>query len=133
MSTTKTELESDLVGMFLKWGWAAGHVEDENKRAFGRKVWFRNPKWRYSYTCEVATLPRDGILGAPNAEAFKSISADRVFHLNPHTGEACWYGVKDMVKYIQQNPGIQSINLFDIRIPFISHYTPKKKKTSYAC
>jgi hypothetical protein len=100
------EGELALISTLRSWGWEVWDYEDDrDMQCRGIDVGFQNPKWARSYTGDVkANLRDDGTIPVYNDWLFKT-KADRIFHVNVKTGWIAYYGVSDMIIYIESVNG----------------------------
>lgn len=100
------EGEEFLLKVFKKWNWDTKHYpSDREKQTAGIDIAFRNPKWRYFYTCDVKNnMNNYGSIWVDTKWLYSDkLKADRIFHVNPETGWVAWYGVDDMRNYYMEN------------------------------
>lgn len=100
MAKKGREGELFVLDMFRKWGWeTVDHENDQYKQSQGIDISFRNPKWRYFYTCDVkATMNERGAFTVWRHWLMKT-RAHRIFHVNVSSGRVAWYDVVDMRNY----------------------------------
>jgi hypothetical protein len=88
--------EEFLTRVFKSWNYP--YKYDPSNKTLQNKgidIKFKKPSWARWYSCDVKNNLKRGKFYV-YADWLFTVKCDRIFHVNPNTGEIVWYDVKDM-------------------------------------